>query len=59
MNVPIAVVGVLVTLWAIPADAPEAEHERIDCAGVATLSVGLVALLVALDQSDAGAGATR
>ena len=53
VNVPIAVVGVLVTLWAIPADAPEAEHERLDVRGVATLSAGLVALLVALDQSDA------
>jgi EmrB/QacA subfamily drug resistance transporter len=53
VNVPIAVVGVLVTLWAIPADAPDAEHERLDVRGVATLSVGLVALLVALDQSDA------
>jgi EmrB/QacA subfamily drug resistance transporter len=53
VNVPVAVVGVLVTLWAIPADAPDAEHERLDVRGVATLSGGLVALLVALDQSDA------
>src|SRR3954447_94581 len=53
VNVPIAVVGVLVTLWAIPADAPDAEHDRLDVRGVATLSLGLVALLVALDQSDA------
>jgi EmrB/QacA subfamily drug resistance transporter len=53
VNVPVAVVGVLVTLWAIPPDAPDAEHERLDVRGVATLSAGLVALLVALDQSDA------
>jgi EmrB/QacA subfamily drug resistance transporter len=53
VNVPVAVVGVLVTLWAIPADTPDAEHERLDVRGVATLSGGLVALLVALDQSDA------
>jgi EmrB/QacA subfamily drug resistance transporter len=53
VNVPIAVVGVLVTLWAIPADEPDAEHDGLDVRGVATLSVGLVALLVALDQSDA------
>jgi EmrB/QacA subfamily drug resistance transporter len=53
VNIPVAVVGVLVTLWAIPADAPEAEHEGLDVRGIATLSGGLVALLVALDQSDA------
>jgi EmrB/QacA subfamily drug resistance transporter len=53
VNVPIAVIGVLVTLWAIPADEPDAEHDGLDVRGVATLSVGLVALLVALDQSDA------
>ena len=31
---------------------PEAERQRIDYPGIATLSIGLVSLLVALDQVD-------
>src|SRR3954471_11216498 len=50
VNVPIAVIGVLVTLWAIPADEPDAEDRRIDYAGIATVSTGLIAFLIGLDQ---------
>jgi EmrB/QacA subfamily drug resistance transporter len=52
LNVPIAVIGVLVTLWAIPADATGRERGAFDVRGVATLSTGLVAFLIALDQSE-------
>ncbi len=59
-NLPVAVFGVLVTLWAIPADAPGTTDRSIDYGGVITLGVGLVALLVALDQvTDWGWGNIR
>jgi EmrB/QacA subfamily drug resistance transporter len=50
VNVPVAAFAVLVTLRAIPPD-PGGERQRLDVAGVATLSLGLLAALVALDQS--------
>jgi EmrB/QacA subfamily drug resistance transporter len=48
LNVPIAAVACLVTRLSVPADAAQ-ERSRIDYAGVATISIGLVSLLVALD----------
>lgn len=60
VNVPIAAFGVLATWYAIHQTEPEPETHRIDYAGVATLSLGLVSLLVALDQvTDWGWGDTR
>ncbi len=50
VNVPIAGFGVLVTYLAIHQAEPEQADRRIDYAGVASLSLGLVSLLVALDQ---------
>jgi len=50
VNVPIAALGVVATWLAIHQREPEASDRRIDYGGVATLSIGLVALLVALDQ---------
>lgn len=60
VNLPVAAFAVLVTRLTIPRDEPtEAEH-RIDYAGVATLSLGLVSLLIALDQvTDWGWGDAR
>src|ERR671937_3203432 len=49
-NVPIAAFGIAATLYAIKPDAP-GPRQRIDYRGVVTLSAGLVALLIALDQS--------
>jgi EmrB/QacA subfamily drug resistance transporter len=49
LNLPIAAVACFAAWRAIPESA-EAERERIDYAGIAMLTVGLVALLVALDQ---------
>jgi EmrB/QacA subfamily drug resistance transporter len=50
VNVPIAAFGVLATWLAIHQTEPEVSDRRIDYGGVLTLSLGLVSLLVALDQ---------
>jgi len=52
LNVPISAFAVLVTYRFVKADEPETGEHRIDYPGIATLSVGLVSLLVALDQVD-------
>ena len=54
LNLPIAAFAVLVTLRVVGKDGPSSANQRIDYAGVAALSVGLFALLLALDE-----GATR
>jgi EmrB/QacA subfamily drug resistance transporter len=50
VNLPIAALACFATWRAIPPSRP-AERERIDYPGIATITVGLVALLVALDQA--------
>jgi EmrB/QacA subfamily drug resistance transporter len=52
LNVPIATFAVLVTYFLVHVEEPESADHRIDYAGITTLSVGLVSLLVALDQVD-------
>jgi EmrB/QacA subfamily drug resistance transporter len=52
LNVPISVFAVLVTYRLVKVTEPEEGEQRIDYPGVATISVGLVSLLVALDQID-------
>jgi EmrB/QacA subfamily drug resistance transporter len=52
LNVPIAVFAVLVTYFLVHVEEPDSPDHRIDYAGITTLSVGLVSLLVALDQVD-------
>jgi EmrB/QacA subfamily drug resistance transporter len=60
VNVPIAGFGMLATWLAIHQTEPEPDSRRIDYAGVVTLSLGLVSLLVALDQvTDWGWGDPR
>jgi EmrB/QacA subfamily drug resistance transporter len=57
LNVPISIFAVLVTYALVHVEEPESEDHRIDYAGITSLSVGLVSLLVALDQvSDWGWG---
>ncbi|MDQ6915936.1 MAG: MFS transporter, partial [Actinomycetota bacterium] len=51
VNVPIAAFAVAATLYAVKAEPPAGERQPIDYRGVAALSAGLVALLIALDQS--------
>ena len=52
LNVPVAAFAVVVTYFLVHVEEPEAEDRRIDYAGIVALSVGLVSLLVALDQVD-------
>jgi len=52
LNVPISAFAVLVTYRLVKVAEPDAGDQRIDYPGIVTLSVGLVALLVALDQVD-------
>lgn len=48
VNLPVAAVAILITIIVVPRDA-ETKHGRIDYLGTAVLSVGLLALLLALD----------
>jgi EmrB/QacA subfamily drug resistance transporter len=52
LNVPIALFAVGVTYWLVHVKEPEGGERRVDYPGIATLSVGIVSLLVALDQVD-------
>jgi EmrB/QacA subfamily drug resistance transporter len=52
LNVPIAIFAVGVTYLLVHVKEPESTDHRIDYPGIAALSVGLVSLLVALDQVD-------
>jgi EmrB/QacA subfamily drug resistance transporter len=52
LNVPVAAFAVLVTYYLVKVKEPEVDEQRIDYPGIATLSIGLVSLLVALDQVD-------
>jgi EmrB/QacA subfamily drug resistance transporter len=51
-NVPITAFAVIVTYLLVHQPKVETEDTRIDYLGITTLSTGLVALLVALDQVD-------
>jgi EmrB/QacA subfamily drug resistance transporter len=51
VNLPIAALAALATRLTIPHDKPVAPGQRVDYAGIATLTGGLVALLIALDFS--------
>ncbi len=60
LNVPIAAFAVAVTALKVHQPPVEAEAERIDYAGIATLSAGLLLLLLAFDQAgDWGFGDPR
>lgn len=50
LNLPVAILAVLICLMVVPRDKPVSGHEGIDYRGMALLSVGLLALLLALDQ---------
>jgi EmrB/QacA subfamily drug resistance transporter len=52
VNVPIALFAVGVTYLLVHVKEPESKDRRIDYPGIAALTVGLVSLLVALDQVD-------
>ncbi|HEU0019444.1 MAG TPA: MFS transporter [Thermoleophilaceae bacterium] len=50
LNLPIAALASFVTWRYVPESSGEGADRRFDYAGVATLSIGLIALLVALDE---------
>jgi EmrB/QacA subfamily drug resistance transporter len=50
VNLPIAVIACVVTWRAVPESRVEAGRERIDYVGITSLTVGLMSLLIALDQ---------
>jgi EmrB/QacA subfamily drug resistance transporter len=52
LNVPIALFAIAVTYALVHVKEPESRDRRIDYAGITALSVGLVSLLIALDQID-------
>jgi EmrB/QacA subfamily drug resistance transporter len=52
LNVPVSALAVLVTWRLVRVKEPEAGEQRIDYPGIAAISIGLVSLLVALDQLD-------
>lgn len=52
LNVPVSAFAVLVTYYLVRVKEPDAGEQKIDYAGVSVLSIGLVSLLVALDQVD-------
>jgi EmrB/QacA subfamily drug resistance transporter len=52
LNVPISAFAVFVTYRLVKVQEPEVEEQRIDYPGIATISIGLVSLLIALDQVD-------
>jgi EmrB/QacA subfamily drug resistance transporter len=55
LNLPIAAFAILVTWKVVKNDAPTTADRHIDTLGVATLTIGLLSLLLALDQgSDDG-----
>lgn len=60
LNVPIALFAVAVTYLLVHVKEPETDERRIDYAGISVLSVGLVSLLIGLDQiADWGLGDPR
>jgi len=50
LNVPIAIFAVVVTYWLVHVKEPEGGERQIDYAGITALSIGLVSLLIGLDQ---------
>jgi MFS family permease len=51
LNIPVAAIAIFLTLRMVPRDTPATDRLRLDYAGTAALSGGLVFLLLALDQS--------
>jgi EmrB/QacA subfamily drug resistance transporter len=52
LNVPISIFAVIVTYFLVKVKEPESADHKIDYPGIASLSIGLVSLLIALDQVD-------
>ena len=50
LNVPVAIFALAVTWALVHVKEPEASDRRIDYAGISAISIGLVSMLIALDQ---------
>lgn len=53
INIPVCITAIILTSIVIPHDKPEAEGEGFDFAGAALFVLGLVALILALNQGHA------
>jgi len=51
INVPLAILAALITLYVVSEQSAENEDKGIDFLGIATLSIALVSFLYAIDQS--------
>jgi EmrB/QacA subfamily drug resistance transporter len=49
LNLPVAAAAIVITMAVVPRDAAKKDHGRLDYLGTAVLSIGLLALLLALD----------
>lgn len=52
LNVPVSLFAITVTWFLVHVKEPESDERQIDYAGITAISVGLVSLLIALDQVD-------
>lgn len=52
LNVPVSIFAITVTWFLVHVKEPESTDRRIDYGGISAISVGLVSLLIALDQVD-------
>jgi EmrB/QacA subfamily drug resistance transporter len=52
VNVPVGVVGILVTLWAVDESRDTSEEQRLDLPGLVTSGVGLFSLTYALIEAN-------
>jgi hypothetical protein len=59
LNLPIAVTGVLVTYLVVKPDEVRKDHEGIDYLAMGVLTIGLFALVLALDLGTRMAGRRR
>ncbi|HEY8502374.1 MAG TPA: MFS transporter, partial [Solirubrobacterales bacterium] len=50
LNVPVSLFAIAVTWLLVHVKEPESEERQIDYAGISVISIGLVSLLIALDQ---------
>jgi EmrB/QacA subfamily drug resistance transporter len=50
LNVPVSIFAIAVTWLLVHVKEPESEERQIDYAGISVISIGLVSLLIALDQ---------
>lgn len=49
LNLPVAAAAIAITRAVIPPDSVRTDHDRIDYAGTAVLSIGVLSILLALD----------